>query len=185
MFQRAWGHNDRPLLAEEVSFLILWPARQRKEVFRVPTQHRCKGACVSQMTAHPVTFEGSQKGEGCVQQAGSWNSSQQVEREKLRGKESVGKQGPWREGPWRDSKEWTMLFEFPTDRIPSREGSYPPPLSDPADDCCPTRWQDATNTFLVCCDFQSPSLGRPSPQHLIKGRKVIKEGHVTFPGTLN
>lgn len=73
--------------------MILWPARQRKEVFRVPTQHCCKGACVSQMTAHPVTFEGSQKGEGCVQQAGSWNSSQQVEREKTERKRIGGKTG--------------------------------------------------------------------------------------------
>lgn len=29
--------------------------------------HHCRGACVSQTTAHPVTFEWSQKGEGCVQ----------------------------------------------------------------------------------------------------------------------
>ena len=71
MFQKEWGYNDRPLLAEEVSFVILWPAGQRKEVFRVPMLHYCKEACVSQTTAHPVTFEGSQKGEGCVHQAGS------------------------------------------------------------------------------------------------------------------
>lgn len=55
----------------------------------------------------------------------------------------------------------------------------------PTDDCCPIRWQDAANTFLVCSDFQTPSLGHPSPPHLIKGRKVIKEGHVTFLVTLN
>lgn len=161
MFQRAWGHNDRPLLAEEVSFLILWPARQRKEVFRVPTQHRCKGACVSQMTAHPVTFEGSQKGEGCVQQAGSWNSSQQVEREKLRGKESVGKQGPWREGPWRDSKEWTMLFEFPTDGIPSREGSYPLLCLTPQMTAVLPDGRMPPTPFLSAVTFSPPLWGAP------------------------
>lgn len=68
-------------------------SRLREEVSRVPTLCHCNGACVSQAIAHPVTFQRNQKGEGFVQQAGGWNSSHQVEREKLERKEVCRKTG--------------------------------------------------------------------------------------------
>lgn len=49
-----------------------------------------------------------------MQEAGGWNSSQQVEREKLEGEEmGWGKQRPWREGPWRDCRDKQCLLNFP------------------------------------------------------------------------
>lgn len=90
--QRRWRHNDRPLL-EGRAPSSFWPSRLREEVSRIPTLRHCNGACVSQATAHPVTFQWNKKGEGYVQQAGGWNSSHQVQREKLEGKELGGKTG--------------------------------------------------------------------------------------------
>lgn len=117
--------------------------------------------------------------------AGDWSSSQQVDREKLEGKEGGGKTEFLQRRTTERQQSMNNALRILHSGVPSREGMSPFHHLTPIDDCCPIRWQDTDNTFLICSDFQSSSLGHPSPQHLIKGRKVIKEGHVTFPVTLN
>lgn len=66
VFQTGWGRVGSLLLGE--GGREGRPTRSREEKSQM--LYHCRGACVSQATAHPVTFELSQKGEGCVQQAG-------------------------------------------------------------------------------------------------------------------
>lgn len=101
------------------------------------------------------------------------------------GRTGLGKQSSCREGQQRESAKHELCSQNSAWWGPFWRGVAPLFHVTPTDDCCPLQWQNADNTFLVCSDFQSPSLGHPSLQDLIKRRKVIKEGHVTFPVTLN
>lgn len=123
----------------------------------------------------------SERRGGSAQQAGGWNRSSLVQTEKLgdewqtiKGENRVPGEKNHEEGCSQNSPCSGSLLE--------RRWLPPPPPSDPPQmTAVLSDGRMPQMPFFSTVTFSPPPQSTPSPKHLIKERKVIKEGHGTFP----